>query len=265
MIDIGHCLPHSLLSYSTTPRSKKKKEGDSSFGVKSRTKKRKKGKQLLVFPPRGPPPNLVGVPLAFCLGHVPRDEDEEQGGQAGKDEVHHALAQPLVHHGEELGDHKGGDPVGGQGPALGGPDRLGAHEFAAQDEGDGAEAEGEAGDEQQHRHGAEDRDGAADAEGQQDARRAHARDAAEDAGLAAEDVGQGREGRGGDDVEHAHEDVEQGRVGGQEARQQGHAVHDDAVDAAELLGHHDHHHGEDGPVVFRVEQDRKDADVGGVR
>lgn len=211
-----------------------------------------------ILPPRLPSPDLIGIPLPLGLGDIPADKNEEHGRQRRKNEIHDALAQSLVDQREELGDDERRDPICGEGPALRSTYRLGADELGREDEGHGAQAEREARDEGQDRDGRQDRDGCSDADREQHARRAHAADAGEQDGLAAQDVGEGCEARGCEHVQHADEDVEERRVCGQQVRQQRHAVHDDAVDPAELLRHHHDHHGEDRAAVRRGVENAED-------
>lgn len=118
-----------------------------------------------ILPPRLTAPNLVGVLLPLCLGNIPADKDEKEGGKASKDEIHNTLAEALVDEREELCDDERRDPVCRKRPGLGCSDGLGADELRGQDEGHGAQAKGEACDEEQDRDGGEDGDRGADADG----------------------------------------------------------------------------------------------------
>lgn len=207
-----------------------------------------------ILSPGSSAPDLVGVFLALRLGHVPGDDEEKECRDGREDEVDDALPEALVDHGEELGDDESGDPIRREGPGLRGTDGLGPYKLRGEDEGHGTQTEGEAGDEEEHADGREDGDGRADAQGEEHGGDSHAADGGEDAGFAAQDVDEGGKARGGDDVEDADEDVEQRRVALQQPCEQRHAVHDDAVDTAQLLGHHDNHDGHDRPVVRRRAQ-----------
>ena len=159
-------------------------------------------------------------------------------------------------------DEERGDPVRGERPTLRGADGFRADEFGSEDEGDGAEADSEASNEKDRSDGGDDFDAKVDAEGKEEGVDAHSGDGEEEAGFPTELVGEGGEGDGGDEVDGGDDDDEERGRGREESGEEGDGVHDDAVDAAELLGEHDADDGDDGFVVVGVEDDFKDADAG---
>lgn len=150
--------------------------------------------------------------LAPCFRNPPGDEGAQQGGKGGKDEIHLAAAtQGLIEHGEKLADEKGGDPVRGEGAALGGADGFGADELVGEDEGDGTQADGEGGDEEEGGDGGEKFEAVVDADGKKDGAGARAGDAQQQAGFAPDSIGErGAEDRG-DDVEYGDQHGEERR------------------------------------------------------
>ena len=103
-----------------------------------------------------PSPDLVSVLHALGLGHAEVDESEGDDGEGSEDVEDATAVEHGAEDGEELRDQEGRDPVGGEGPGLGGADGLLADELGRQDERHGTEPDGERDDEEQRRQGRQD-------------------------------------------------------------------------------------------------------------
>ena len=152
-------------------------------------------------------PNFIRSTFTFRLRHPPRDKSAQHERQSRKQVIDPPpLAHGFVQNGKELRDDKGGDPIRRQGPTLRRAHGFRAHELVGQDERDGAEADGEGGDEEEGGDRGEELDALTDADGEEDGTAAHAGYAEEDAGFAADLVGQGGADGGEDEVEGADGD-----------------------------------------------------------
>ncbi len=85
----------------------------------------------------------------------------------------------------------------------------------------------------------------------------HPKNGDEEARLAADSVWEARAGDGGEKIRDGEKDCDYGGVYGEEATEEGHRVHHDAVYAAELLGKHNADHGDGGAAIARISKDLK--------
>lgn len=206
------------------------------------------------------PPHFCRVSLPFGLWNPPRRKEAEEQRCRRKDKVHFPLAELLIHHWEELGDGKRGDPIGRQRPTLRGADGLGTDELAREDERNRPQPQ------RKRRHKRQDHDARQrgdvvdDGDGQHERRHAHAGNREQQARLAAELVRQGRAEQRDDGSDEGDEHVD-GRGGRrQHVGQHGDAVHHHRVYAARLLRHHDADDGHGRFVVLWVHDHAEDAD-----
>lgn len=185
-------------------------------------------------------PNLIRIFLPLRLRYNRRDKRPKHNRQRREDEEDIATHLGTQDR-EKLGDDKSCDPVGGKRPALGSTNSFRADELGGQNEGDRAETEAERGDESNDGNDGQDRDGLDYGDTKEKSGGAHAGNGADDAGLAAEAFNERGAAGGDDDIDGGDEEIKHGAVGGEQSGEKGNSVHNDCVDAGELLCNHDNH------------------------
>ena len=140
---------------------------------------------------------------------------------------------------EELRHAERRDPVPSECPTLRRAHGFWTDKFRGQNKWYRTESDAETADEGQRRDDGECRDVVTQGKNQEHGTQPHARDTEQEADLAADLVSERRTEQRDDNVDRRHKDCDQYGGRGKDRPENAHAIHDDAIDAAELLGDHD--------------------------